>query len=302
MGNAQVADVFGHGSPWYNPALAPAFADQSVEASYTFLSQDRALEYVQFLVPMKPRAGVAAGLIHAGVSDIDGRDGSGYHTSFYSTDELGGFLAFGSRVGGRAAIGIAFRFYRSDLFPDLDPATSIGVALGGTFRINESWAVGLTVDDLLSRYEWDTSDVFGSGGRKTTDDFPVRLRLGTAYRLLENRLTLTAEYESRFESVRTVVESIDVVGGTPLVIQSTDTRTLHSASFRGGAEYELADILRVRVGLDRIGDGSVSGIIPTAGFSIFQQLGDLGANFQYVFGREPYSLGSFHVVGIQLNI
>ena len=58
MGNAQVADVFGNGSPWYNPALAPFYADQSVEASYTFLSHDRALEYIQFLVPMQPKGTV----------------------------------------------------------------------------------------------------------------------------------------------------------------------------------------------------------------------------------------------------
>lgn len=302
MGNAQVADVFGHGSPWYNPALSPSYADQSIDASYTFLSQDRGLEYIQFLVPMPPRAGVAAGLIHAGVSDIDGRDGSGYHTEYYSTDEFAGFLAFGSRVGTSAALGISFRFYRSDLLPDLDPATSIGIALGATYRITGSWGLGVAIDDLLSRYEWDTSDVFGSSGRKTTDDFPVRIRVGSAYRLLENNLVVSGEYESRFESVRAIVRNVDVIGGTPLVIESREERTLHTARLRAGAEYRLADIFLVRVGLDRLADGSVSEVIPSAGFSIEQQVGELGTRFQYVFGREAHSLGTFHVIGIQLNI
>lgn len=302
MGNAQVADVFGHGSPWYNPALAPFYSDQSIEASHTFLSQDRGLDYVQFLVPMPPRAGVAAGLIHAGVSNIDGRDASGYHTQDYSTDEFAGYLGFGSRVARSASIGIAFRFYRSDLLPDLDAATSIGLALGGTYRVQEAWAIGIAVDDLLSRYEWDTSAVLGSSGRKTTDKFPVRLRLGASYRMLQNRLTVSAEYESRFESVRATLRSIEVIGGTPTVVVNSENRTLRTGSFRIGAEYRMAEILLLRLGFDRIGGGSVSEIIPTAGFSVEQKVGDLGASFQYAFGKEPYSLGSFHVIGVQLDI
>lgn len=302
MGNAQVADVFGLGSPWYNPALAPYYSDQSIEASHTFLSQDRGLEYVQFLVPMPPRAGVAAGLIHAGVSDIDGRDASGYHTQDYSTDELAGYLAFGSRIGRPASVGIAFRFYRADLLPDLDPATSIGLAFGATYRLRKVWSFGVAIDDLLSRYEWDTSAVFGSSGRKTTDQFPVRLRIGTSYRVLEGKLVVSAEYESRFETARTTLRSIEVVGGTPRVVLTSEDRTLHSTSLRTGAEYRMADILLLRLGFDRIGEGDTSQIIPTAGFSVEQNLGDLGASFQYVFGKEPYSLGSFHVIGVQLNI
>ncbi|HUF10295.1 MAG TPA: PorV/PorQ family protein [Rhodothermales bacterium] len=302
MGNAQTADVFGHGSPWYNPALGPSYSNQSIDASYTFLSHDRRLEYVQFLVPMPPRAGIGAGLIHAGVTNIDGRDASGYHTEYYSTDEFAGFLAFGSRVGEKASVGIAFRFYRSDLLPDLGAASSIGIAVGAAYRVNESWALGLAVDDILSRYEWDTSDVAGSSGRKTTDDFPIRLRVGSAYRTLNDRLILSAEFESRFESVRGTTRTIEVLGGVPLVIESVDERTLHTAHLRAGAEYRFADVFLVRAGLDRLTDGSLSEIIPSLGFSVDQQLGDLGAGFQYVFGKEAYSLGTFHVIGIQLNI
>ncbi len=302
MGNAQVADAFGQGSPWYNPALSPFYADQSVEASYTFLSHDRTLEYIQFLVPMRPKAGVAAGLVHAGVSDIDGRDASGYHTDTYSTDEFGGFLSFGSRVGSKAAIGIAFRFYRSDLLPDLDPATSIGLSLGMMYQVSPDWVFGAAVDDILSRYEWDSSDLLGSSGRKTTDKFPVRLRFGSAYRLMDSHLLISAEYESRFEELRTVIQEVDVVGGAPGVFYQSEKRTLHSGSVRIGAEYQLTEIFAVRAGLDRIGDGGVSGLVPAAGFAVQQDLGDLGANFHYVFGREPHGFGSFHVIGVQLNL
>ena len=289
LGNAQVSDAFGYGSPWYNPALAPFYADQSIEVSYSFLSQDRALEYFQFVVPMQPRAGVAAGLIHAGVSDIDGRDASGYHTEFYNTDDFAGFLAFGSRVGTAASIGISFRFYRSDLLPDLDAASSIGISLGGIYRINETWSIGLGIDDLLSRYEWDTSGVFGTSGRKTTDDFPVTMRLGTSHLLLNRALTVSAEYETRFESARVTLSELQVIGGTPRLVETSEDRTLRSGRLRVGGEYRFAEIVLVR-------------IIPTLGFSVEQNLGDLGATFDYVFGKEPYSVGTFHVIGIHLNI
>ena len=78
MSNALVADASGDTSPYYNPALAPFISGQNFAASTAFMTLDRTLQFLEFATPLRPRAGVAGGLIHASVSNIDGRDGSGY--------------------------------------------------------------------------------------------------------------------------------------------------------------------------------------------------------------------------------
>ena len=102
MGNAVIADVSGYASPYYNPALAPFIISQNLELSAAAMTQDRQMQFVQLSTPLRPRAGLAVGLIHAGVRNIDGRDGSGYHTGTYSTDEYAFVLALACKCfGGR---------------------------------------------------------------------------------------------------------------------------------------------------------------------------------------------------------
>lgn len=301
LGNAQVADAFGSGSPWYNPALAPFYSEQMIEAAYTFLSHDRRLEYLQFAIPMKPRAGVAVGLIHGGVSDIDGRDASGYHTETYSTDDYAAFLAFGSRVGSKVTIGLAFRFFQSTLLPELN-ANSIGIQIGTTVEVRKNLFIAASLDNILSRFEWDSSDVLGSSGQKTTDHFPIKLRIGAGYRLLDDKLTILGEYESRFEDVGIPNSGVDVVGGSPRSTTTIEELTLHQSSFRVGGEYQMAEILLFRLGLDRIGDGAGNDVIPSVGFTVKYAVGELGTRFDYTFGKEATGFGTFHVIGIRFYI
>ena len=99
MGNALSADVFGQASAYYNPALAPFTDRQNLSASVGVMRFDRSLQYLQFAAPLKPRAGITLGLVHAAVTDIDGRDNSGFPTSNFSTYAFALFMAFGLRLG-----------------------------------------------------------------------------------------------------------------------------------------------------------------------------------------------------------
>jgi len=304
MSNALVADAFGLTSAYYNPALAPYVQRQNVEAAYTFLSLDRELQFLQFAVPMKPRAGVTVGLIHAGVSDIDGRDASGFHTEDYSIDEFSAFLAFGTRMGNRLSVGIAFRFYYADFLEDVDPARSIGLSLGLTGRITDHLFVGAALGDLLAQYEWDTSNAFGDAGRKTIDQFPLRFRIGAAYQILEGRGTITMEYESQVEYGQPDVRDVLIVGGTPqnVIRSSPDELRFHSSRVRIGGEFWLSDPFAVRLGFDRIGTDDLDGLAPSAGFTIAHELGQLGTQFDYALRRESYAAGLMHILSVRLNL
>jgi hypothetical protein len=302
MSNALVADVSGDASPYYNPALAPLTASQSIEASAALLTFDRELQFLQFATPMKPRAGIAAGLIHAGVSKIDGRDNSGYHTGNFSTDEYAFFLAFGIRMGSRVTGGIGLQLFRADLFEGLKPASSLGLDLGVTVKATEALHLGLAVDDLLARYTWDSSALYGAGGKTTSDQFPTRFRVGGSYRMLDGRVLIVGEYESIVASREHRMREVEVVGDVPREVMRSQRLRLHDSRMRVGGEYRPAELFAIRAGLDRIGAGEVAGASPSAGFMVEQGVGSLGLRGEYAFVLEPYGHGGVHLVSLRITL
>jgi len=297
LGNALVADS--SASPYYNPALAPFATRQNLTASIGQLSLDRDLQFIEFRTPLQ-RAGIAIGLTHAVVSDIDGRNNAGFHTQNFSTSEFAGFLAFGLKFGSRVTGGIGLQFFRSDLFEGLAPVNSIGVDFGVTVRVWKDLRIGLVLDDLLARFSWDTSDLFSSGGKSSSDRFPVRVRLGASKLVYNDRVQLLAEYEARFSDVEIIGSTVDLLGDSPAQFLESSRLTVRSDLFRAGAQFSLADALDVYAGIDRTSGGAGAAFRPAAGFSVDQSLGNLGVNLGYTFAAEPHGLGSAHYILLRL--
>ena len=300
MGNAMVADVYGQASPFYNAALSPFIERQNIQASQGLLSLDRSLQFVQFAAPLRPKAGVAVGLVNAGVSGIDGRDNSGYHTREYSTTEFASFLNFGARVGSKVALGLGLRFYRSDLAEDIKPEISIGLNLGLAIMVNEDLSLAFAIDDLLARYTWDSSGLYGDDGAQTSDQFPIRLRLGVGKRLMQKRLLLLAEYESQFESARIPTSRISTAGTSPTFSVDREDIRLQSNQFRFGAEYQLIEEFLVRGGIGQPTSTSIGTFNPSLGFSYLQELGQVGMKVDYAFRLDAYALGATHIIGVSI--
>jgi hypothetical protein len=299
LGNALAADS--SASPFYNPALAPFATRQNLTASIGQLSLDRDLQFVEFRTPLQ-RAGIAIGLTHSVVSGIDGRDNNGFHTGDISTSEFAGFLAFGLKFGPRFTGGIGLQFFRSDLFDGLGAVNSIGVDLGMTARVWKDIRVGLVLDDLLARFSWDTSDLFSSGGKSSSDRFPVRVRLGASKLVYHNRVQLLAEYEARFSDVELISSTVDLIGDSPVQFAETERLTLRSDLFRAGVKYAVVEALDIYAGLDRTAGGAGGAFRPAAGFSVEQPVGALGLKLGYAFAREPHGLGSAHYISLRLYL
>jgi len=300
-GNAGVADR--HVSPYYNPAFAPLAERENLAASAALLSFDRGLQYLQFGAPLEPSAGVAFGLTHASVSEIDGRDASGYHTQTLSTDEYQVFAAFGLRLSERVSAGLAAKFYRADYGLDgVDPAQdAVGFDLGVSAQVTDRLALGLAATDLLANFEWDTSGQYENReGRLTTDRLPLRLRLGGAYRFLDGKARLLAEYEARLSrreerAVTTVIRE----DGTPRDATQEETTLRRGDHLRVGTTYRPAwEILTLRAGIDRLLSETMAR--PTAGFSVRQDIGRLpvSAGYSAAFERGPGT--TMHVFTLRL--
>lgn len=300
MGNALAADLSGDVSPYYNPALAPFVTGQHLSASAAFMSMDRELQFLQFATPIEPSAGAALGLIHAAVSNIDGRDENGFHTQDYSTDEFALFLAFGNEFGKRISVGAALKLYQADYLDVVDPVLTLGIDLGAVLRVTEPFQLSLVVSDLLANYSWNTSEAFGNAGKRTTDRFPVRIRLGGAYQLLDGRARVVAEYESRFTPLEHRVRVPATSGGVPLETTQTESVLVHGSRIRIGGEYQLVDALTVRAGLNRIGVDDVEGLQPSAGFGVKHAVGNLDVRAAYAVVLEPYVRDSMHLLTLQI--
>lgn len=302
VANSVAADRSGLTSPFYNPALAPFASGQHLDVSAAIMRFDRQLQYLQFATPLRPRAGVAAGLIHAGVSNIDGRDSNGFHTEELSTDEFAFFLAFGLKFSDKVSGGLSLQLFRSDLFEGLKAVNTIGIDVGVSAAVTDRLSLALVLDDLLAKYDYDTSGIFGDAGGSTSDRFPTRLRLGAAYELFEKRVRILAEYESRVSRLEFRSRQIEVVGDTPLetfVSRDLDRQTSH---LRFGAEYDLADRFVVRGGVDQFAAEGFSESRPSTGFTIVQPVGSLLARFEYAFVLEPFAVGTMHVIAIKVYL
>ncbi len=286
MGNAMSAVTEGNLVSYYNPALSVFQERNSFQTSYSFLSLDRALNFVNFTRKfdfysskdsVKPRstAGLSIGIINSGVSNIDGRDGAGNQTGNLQTSENQFFLGLANRFSNKLSIGISLKFYYYKLFEQIH-ATSFGIDLGALYKINDNFNISLMVSDLNSRYKWDTGPLYGTDGGTTTENkFPLLKKIGFSYFNKESKILIAAEFES----------------------SNGETNI-----FRVGAEYNIIDGFYLRAGIDQFNiSNSDWPVKPSAGFSYFQQFGSIVIGVDYAFQIEQYSPQDRHIVGVSIN-
>lgn len=288
MGNALSALKEGNLVSYYNPALAVFQEGNSFQTSYSFLSLDRSLNFVNFTrkfefgkkeMPdgsIKPRstAGVSAGLINAGVSKIDGRSNSGEKTGDLSTSENQFFVAVSNRFSDKLAVGIAFKFYYYKLYEEVN-ASGLGFDIGAIYTVNDALSFSFVLADINSKYEWDTGKIYGQEGNNTKNRFPLLKKIGAAYKFNEAKIIAVLEYEGSNS-------------GTNII--------------RGGAEYNIYPDFFVRAGLDKFNLSNADDPVrPSLGFSYFYTIKSLKLGIDYAFVIEPYSSSDQHIIGVNFN-
>ena len=288
MGNAISALTEGNLVSYYNPALASFQAGNSFQTSYSFLSLDRSLNFVNFTrkfelgkkeMPdgtVKPRsvAGVSVGLINAGVSNIDARDNQGQKNPELSTSENQFFLAVSNRFSDKLAIGIAFKFYYYKFYEEVN-ASGLGFDIGALYTVNDALSFSFVISDINSKYEWDTGKIYGQEGNITRNRFPLLKKIGVAYKFNEPKLVTVLEFESSN-------------GGTNII--------------RGGAEYNIFNDLFLRAGFDKLNLSNYDfPVRPSFGFSYFYNYNSMKFGVDYAFVIEPYSSSDQHIIGVNFN-
>jgi hypothetical protein len=269
MGNATTALISGDVVGYDNPALLPWVEYRHASASFGMLSLDRSLNFLAFSMALPPQAGLSAGIINSGVSDIDGRDADGIPTGALKTSENQAFLSFGVRTKIGLSFGTTVKLLYYHLYTDMTSLTA-GVDLGACYRATDDLTVAATVRDINSKYKWDSSVLFAEQGSTSEDRFPTRVTVGAAYRLPDSIGTVTADCE--FSNASTI-------------------------TLRAGAEVPLVEALTIRAGIDRIDlKEKGSGVRPAFGFTLQQPVYSLMGRLHYVFVLEPFSPGGLHLI------
>jgi opacity protein-like surface antigen len=282
MGNSFSAVTEGNLSAYYNPALSAFQEGNFFQASYTFLSLDRSLNFISFTrkfdffskhdtTKAVGGAGLTLGLINSGVSNIDGRDNNGNQTGELSTSQNLFFLGIADRVSAKFAFGIMAKFYHYSLYQSIT-STAFGIDLGALYKINSHFNLAVVFTDINTKYKWDSSPIFQEQGTVIENKFPLLKKIALSYYNKNIGLLTDVELES----------------------SNAQTNIL-----RAGIEYNIHENLYIRGGIDQFnlsnGDFPVK---PSLGFSYLYSLNGIKVGVEYAFMIEEYSPSSRNVVGL----
>ncbi len=289
MGNAMSSVIEGELVSYYNPAVTPFQENNSFQVGYSFLSFDRSLNFLNFTRKFdfyskkdslidnpKPRstAGLSIGVINAGIGSIDGRDNNGLPTGELSTSENQFFIGLANKFSEKFSIGIAVKFYYYKLYEEVT-TTSLGFDIGALYRVSENFNVSLVVSDINSKYEWDTSPVYGKDGIISEDKFPNLRKIGVSYNNKEIGILGSIEFEN--SSAKTNI-------------------------IRAGIEYNIYDRFYLRGGIDQFNISNTDWLIkPAFGFSFFKSFDSFVVGIDYAFQIEQYSSADRHIIGVNFN-
>lgn len=288
MGNSLSAVKEGNLVAYYNPALASFQEGNSFQTSYSILSLDRSLNFLNYTrkfefgkietedgnTRARSVAGVSVGIINSGVSNIDARDAQGISTGTLSTSENQFFIAVSNKFSEKLALGIAFKFYYYKLYEEFT-STGLGFDIGALYSFNEQLTFSFVMRDINSKYSWDSGKIYGQSGRQSKDKFPLLTKIGASYKFTDPKLVVAVEFENTNASAKYL---------------------------RGGIEYNIYSDLYLRTGIDRLNISNTDvPVKPSFGFSYFYMLNSYRLGIDYAFVIEPYSSSDQHIIGISVN-
>ncbi len=295
MGNAMVA-TSDMGMSYFNPALAANSGSRQIEMSSAVMSFDRSLSAITFTTPLPPVAGLTIGLVYSGVEQFDGRTVSGYPTELFGIYEARVFTQFGIRVGTSTQLGAGVSFTMADYGNNVNPATSVGLDLGLRRQFTDRLAFGLTAQDLIASYTWNTQDLWGTiGSNQQVDRFPLRLKAGFEYKVRPDKLTLLAETERRVLFSSATVTSVSTSLGEPIIVDEVVDVTNAVDLFRLGAQWAAHERFHMRMGMQS--DSRLSG-----GFSIRLPLDRYAPSIDYAISSEPSGFSSIHQFAVRFHL
>lgn len=262
LGNSISAMPEGNVYTYYNPALASFQQGGVVSGSIALLSLGRQLNVITYTQGLKPTAGFSLGLIDANISNIDGRDADGVHTTDLSTNEYLAFFSFSNQFAPGFSLGLSLKAYYYNLYSGLT-ASAYGFDFGGLYRVTDALSVAAVVTDIGVQYHWDSSGLYGTDGSNFSTPFPHMVKFGASYNLPVINSCLTAEYDAAPSPLKGV---------------------------RAGIEFVPLAILAIRAGIYASNQPNLGTVVtPSFGFGAKIGFLDFTPEINYAYVSEPFT-------------
>lgn len=278
MGNALTAvtdeGIYGY----YNPALAAyAPTGNQIDVSTAAMTFDRSFNTAGGSFQLPPTGGISLSIVNANVNNIDGRSIDGYDTGTLATHDYMLAAALAQQIGNLSA-GIGLKYYIADYHSDLSSAKTLGLDIGMLYKISPKLNAGLTVQDLLASYNWNSSTLYRDNSSGRLDHFPRRIRLGLSYEITSSLLVSMEGGHSIYEH------------------QSVN-------NLRVGSAWKMHRLITLRAGwqIDELRSIKNNNHF-SAGFSLHLPFDFLTPSIDYAFVEEPNNISYMHVFGFQLNL
>jgi hypothetical protein len=196
MGGAFVGVADDATAGFWNPAGLAQVQMRAFGASYRKMTLDRRLSYITYCQPIQEEAAIGIGWTNAGVSDVKGRNENGEITEEIKNYENAIELFFGRKILEKLSAGVRIGYIQYNLANISAYGIGFGFSVFG--KPIKNLRLGAAVENLGMRYSWTSGDYwkkFDLLGSSSKDDFPINLRFGVSYLLLEDRILLSTEIE-----------------------------------------------------------------------------------------------------------
>jgi hypothetical protein len=234
MGESQVADASDLYASYWNPAGLARVQRPQLGLMHNEWFEGINHEFIGFVQPLGNTGTIGGSLIYLSFGELQGRDADGKETNKFRPYDLALILSYARQFGSAFSVGANAKWLREQI--DTESAQVIAFDIGGLYASpNTPLALGFNVQHL------------GTKAKFVEDSFrlPVNIKVGIAYRLLNDALTFVADVNRPSDN--------DIAIGWGVAF--TVSQLLH---LRTGYKYTLG-------GNDL---GAASGITGGIGFSI----------------------------------
>jgi hypothetical protein len=267
MGGAFVGVADDATAGFWNPAGLVQIQKRTFGASFRKMTLDRRLGYITYSQPVRQEAAISVGWTNAGVSDVVGRNENGEITEEIKNYENAVELFFGRKILEELSAGIRIGYIQYNLANV--SAYGVGFGFSAFGKPTKKLRLGAAVENLGMKYSWTSGDYwkkFDLLGSSSKDEFPINLRFGASYLLLEDRILICSEI---------------------------DKNEKQKEGIHLGVEGWILQNLAARAGYDK---GSL-----TLGMGLKQKMGSTILGFDYAFVASRVDDDPDHLISLQLE-
>lgn len=196
MGGAFVGVADDATAGFWNPAGLVQIQMRTFGVFFRKMTLDRRVSYITYSQPIRKEATISLGWTNAGVKDVVGRNENGEITEEIKNYENAIELFFARKILDELSAGVRIGYVQYNLANISAYGVGFGFSIFG--KPIQKLRLGAAVENLGMKYSWTSGDYwkrFDLLGSSSKDEFPINIRFGASYLLLEDRILLCSEID-----------------------------------------------------------------------------------------------------------